>query len=682
MKGLYSGRQIKDLAAKKLKITRSQTAAQAVKAITKKYGGVSDSGKYHHTGNGVWVKYSLANDSRRTGKLAISKAQWRAQPHKLDYPGIDTKGVEKKEVKPKLSVGMLKQGKPVGRGTHLKITTESGAKVNSLQRARRSVKLGYYFTEGFTWKTNGNTFKIVSITGSGNRNIKYINLKKPDKKYVTSEKDLTFDLRMNKDIRKINAESAKKDAEEKVREAEHKKKLDDEYKKQLEGLEGFELTVPVLRRTKLVEVLNTQIINNGRVVKRKDLISERIKAGWRIEAQTYTTSKKVRGERIGTDHKVNALTNGDLSFSLSKTEFNFATYLSKKLNVKPKFSLSSIKPPAKLSSRTKKTPAKMVYKAAVKSMPKKATSSARRRYASFNRPLGSWFNPGIPFKYEDTRASDKDFRYNRMPHTVISTETKISPEKIKSYELVDLVEGRKMQALIKYSNAVKYFTDSMKDQVERQILKGAIATRKDIEPYIAKAKKIMEKKEIKSNGSPYDTLKFKIRRTSVLSKPEKPKGRTAKKNMVMGDSFKYRPSAIQSLRLTQEQKAIIASRKAARVPAKKVRAKKVKLPPEEVEINKIRALEEKHNKLSNDIEKYLKVHYDFTKHLADMRQRKAPDTSGMEANISGTMEHVKKLRAEVEKIQEDIRQHKLKLRNIDEKKQKSKSSRQSKRRLE
>jgi len=112
MKGLYSGRQIKDLAAKKLKITRSQTAAQAVKAIVKKYGHVSDSGKYHHTGNGVWVKYSLANDSKRTGKLAVSKAQWRAQPHKLDYPGVDTKkGVEKKKVKavkPKFSLSSIK----------------------------------------------------------------------------------------------------------------------------------------------------------------------------------------------------------------------------------------------------------------------------------------------------------------------------------------------------------------------------------------------------------------------------------------------------------------------------------------------------------------------------------------------------------------------------------------------
>ncbi|MCK9577730.1 MAG: hypothetical protein M0R51_17620 [Clostridia bacterium] len=111
MKGLYSGRQIKALATKKAKITRSQTAAQAVKAIVKKYGSVADSGKYFHTGKGVWMKYSLANDSKRTGKLAGSKAQWRAQPHKLDYPGIDTKGVEKKEVKavkPKFSLSSIK----------------------------------------------------------------------------------------------------------------------------------------------------------------------------------------------------------------------------------------------------------------------------------------------------------------------------------------------------------------------------------------------------------------------------------------------------------------------------------------------------------------------------------------------------------------------------------------------
>ncbi len=147
MKGIYSGRQIKALATKKAKITRSQTAAQAVKAITKKYGSVADSGKYFHTGKGVWVKYSLANDSKRTGRLAESKAQWRAQPHKLDYPGIDTKkGAEKKEVKavkPKFSVGMLKQGKPVGRKGKQQLRSNQKAVVKSVRHITDENILNY-----------------------------------------------------------------------------------------------------------------------------------------------------------------------------------------------------------------------------------------------------------------------------------------------------------------------------------------------------------------------------------------------------------------------------------------------------------------------------------------------------------------------------------------------------------
>jgi len=363
MKGLYSGRQIKDLAAKKLKITRSQTAAQAVKAITTKYGSVADNGKYFHTGKGIWVKYSLANDSKRTGKLAGSKTQWRVQPHKLDYPGIDTKkGVEKKEVK--------------------------------------AVK---------------RKFSLSSI--------------KPPAKLSSRTKKTPAKMVHKAAVKSVSKPKTLKELNIRI----------DELRKAL---------APAFRANRKLTAYEEKLNKEANaLIRKRDGIRDR------QDTRTKNKEKKIRDAWL---------------------------YSASEAGIKERVDKANAEREAK--------------KAAVKSMPKKASPSARRRYASFSRPLGSWFNPGVPFKYEDTRASDKDFRYNRMPHTVISTETKISPEKIKSYELVDLAEGRKMQALIKYSNAVKYFTAGMKDQVERQILKGAIATRKDLEPYVAKAKKIMEKK--------------------------------------------------------------------------------------------------------------------------------------------------------------------------------------------
>ncbi len=91
--GLYSGREIKTLAKKKQRLTRSQTAAQAKKAIEKKYkGGVVDSALYYHNGGGNWVRHSKKRDAQRTGKVTDDIKEWRKRPHKLDYVGVDTKG--------------------------------------------------------------------------------------------------------------------------------------------------------------------------------------------------------------------------------------------------------------------------------------------------------------------------------------------------------------------------------------------------------------------------------------------------------------------------------------------------------------------------------------------------------------------------------------------------------------
>jgi hypothetical protein len=112
MKGIFSGRQIKDLRSRSQRITRSQTASGAFSAITAKYGSVQDNAHYFHVGKGNWNKYSLENDKKRTGKTTDNKKEWAERPHKLDYFGIDTKGGKVTNKKINFSLSMLsKSGK-------------------------------------------------------------------------------------------------------------------------------------------------------------------------------------------------------------------------------------------------------------------------------------------------------------------------------------------------------------------------------------------------------------------------------------------------------------------------------------------------------------------------------------------------------------------------------------------
>lgn len=90
MIGLYSGRDIVARKANGEMLTRTQTAASAYNAITRKYGDISASAKYFHKGKGNWVRYSITNDRKRTGKTTNDIKKWRAAPHKLDYEGKDT----------------------------------------------------------------------------------------------------------------------------------------------------------------------------------------------------------------------------------------------------------------------------------------------------------------------------------------------------------------------------------------------------------------------------------------------------------------------------------------------------------------------------------------------------------------------------------------------------------------
>ena len=91
MKGLFSGAYILKTPASE-KLTRLQTAGMARRAIKEKYGEIKPTGHYFHAGKGVWKQWIIANDRKRTGKLADTKVEWAKRPHRLDYPDIDTKG--------------------------------------------------------------------------------------------------------------------------------------------------------------------------------------------------------------------------------------------------------------------------------------------------------------------------------------------------------------------------------------------------------------------------------------------------------------------------------------------------------------------------------------------------------------------------------------------------------------
>ena len=91
--GLFSGKKIKELARKKQRLTRKQTAIQAKNNILRKYKKIIDSRRYYYGGNQNWILYSKKKDAQRTGKTTEDKKKWGKQPHKWDYKGVDTKSV-------------------------------------------------------------------------------------------------------------------------------------------------------------------------------------------------------------------------------------------------------------------------------------------------------------------------------------------------------------------------------------------------------------------------------------------------------------------------------------------------------------------------------------------------------------------------------------------------------------
>lgn len=88
---LFTGRKLKQYAVDNRKVTYTQTAAQAVASIVQKFGSISDNTHYYHRGNGVWSKYLIVEDRKKTGKIAANKQRWQKEPWRYDLKKIDTK---------------------------------------------------------------------------------------------------------------------------------------------------------------------------------------------------------------------------------------------------------------------------------------------------------------------------------------------------------------------------------------------------------------------------------------------------------------------------------------------------------------------------------------------------------------------------------------------------------------
>jgi len=396
MKGLYSGRVIMARKASKGSLTRTQTAAQAYNAIVKKYGEISQAAKYMHKGKGNWVKYSIENDRKRTGKTTTDIKKWREAPHKLDFKGKDTTGSGKK-VKTSFSVSALKA--PTGL------------------KARK-----------------GNNRLPVN---------KYLDVHGKQKfgKFIGRHRDIEYTFHPN-----TNTISFKWD------------------------LQGKCMAIPPqFHKLKDVEV-NSRLTTKAEVVDFAKNSIDIIQRG--VDNVFYKTNRNLSHDEVA---------------RVTKTG-KYAKY------EKPRFSVSSLKLRKKPTGRKAKVQ-KDVRKAITKSIPKPVKTEAvktKHIYGSFQRPIWTGFDPGVKYKLvSNITDAYRDPRWNRKPHDVIITERPISAEKQYALQLTDIVQGKKMNEMIKRVNAIKALGDNMKGGLISQILKGVDPA--VINKYIEKGKEAGKK---------------------------------------------------------------------------------------------------------------------------------------------------------------------------------------------
>jgi len=229
-----------------------------------------------------------------------------------------------KHTKPKINPANLKsQAKPTPRTK----------KVQPKVKGRLVVKRDYALRVGFSWSNaHGAKFKIVDIKDvKGEKMYGFTRTDRESKTYYQNEKDISFGISMDRRSFKLEKESKEREAARKLIEEKDNQKKADEYNKLISGLDGFEKQFKPMQKPRVLEVLNKISKFDGKLMKNKDYIRDKVKSGWVVENRKwYVEGRKVNGERKGTYHSGRTLSNGnEFNTSLTKIELDFAEYLHK-----------------------------------------------------------------------------------------------------------------------------------------------------------------------------------------------------------------------------------------------------------------------------------------------------------------------------------------------------------------
>ena len=192
---------------------------------------------------------------------------------------------------------------------------------------------------------------------------------------------------------------------------------------------------------------------------------------------------------------------------------------------------------------------KQIDKPAVKAQAPVKSGKKTYVYASFMRPLGPWFKPGVPFKFIKVTNAHKDPRFNRLPHSVIVTNEPIEKDIQKNLELTNSIEGKKLKELQKYVNSFSYLTDNMKDQLNGLVFDGKVTTRAEVDKYAEKGKKLMDKKASKK---PAHSSKFNL---SALKVPTGLTKRGVRNSLKVPNNVRVIPTSSNKYPLKEELKA-------------------------------------------------------------------------------------------------------------------------------
>lgn len=406
MKGMFSGRQIKDLKGRGQKITRSQTALSAYNAITGKYGGIVDNAHYFHVGKGVWKKYSLDSDKTRTGKIAPSKAAWAERPNKFDWEGIDTKESKKNVTnkKPRFSVNALAKGKMTGRkGDGMKLTGKPVTKKVNVPTIRKPVDTRLADTRWakFDSSMNRDQMKNKISLDSGTDYIKWILNRRVKNariefdgvnvKVYSSDPEQAFDAILNAFEKDNNG----------------KNKVPLRHVRNKIYFRGFTISIHEQKGTF------------------QPFTGEYKGYKYKVSAKPARIEYYVNGvHRVGMDE----------TFNINQASTKYI------------IGMARVTINDRLKSKTGKEEINRVNKATnVKAVANKIRPPAcvrTYRYASYHKPIPVGFDPGVEYDEVTVTGDDKLRGYRERPIAVITTCEPINKETLLRLQLLDIAKEK------------------------------------------------------------------------------------------------------------------------------------------------------------------------------------------------------------------------------------------------